>query len=532
MYAWDDTTPSGYGTWPFHTKFVKACIDNDVNLLICTQGSTEWASATGATHDPPFGLNDGSEEVHYIDSAEFLAQLVARYGSNKVDASLLETEDKKTGLEYVMYYEDANEPDFWWHEPLWPGDLYGVYLNAVHDGRNLTPNDDYPLLGIKNADPNAVHVMGGLAEYDEDYLNDILSVSNGRLPFDVINFHHYCTDGWGSTRGICPEHKTRGLKPTVDKWQAWRDQRAPGMPIWLTEFGWDTYKSATGASSYIYAGEESQANYLLRSLFLLMGYGIDKGFVFFDKDPNSTGTVQFESSGILTDKNNGLKEKAAFYYLATLQNLVGDYSFVAVDKYAEGDPEVYSYALQSPTQATKYCYVLWCRNGKSKYDDGTTVSDFVFAKPGIKNAVLMQPVDLEEFGEEVEVSLENAGAENSFVTLPSLSEKPRFLFVELNEPLAVEDKNAIISDFRLRIFPNPFNSAISVEYEIQTASDVQISIFDVAGRLVEKINAGRQSAGLHKEQFDFSEGYLSTGVYLVQVRAGERVINQKICHIK
>ena len=532
VYAWDDTTPSGYGTWPFHTKFVEQCIANDINLLICTQGSTEWAAAAGKTDDPPFGDSDGSSEEDYIDKVEFVSQLVARYGSKKIDGSLLETADKKSGLGYVTYYEDANEPDFWWHEPLWPGDLYGVYLNAVHDGRNLTPGGDYPLLGIKNVDPDAVHVMGGLAEFDEDYLDDILSVSGGRLPFDVINFHHYCTDGWGTSRGICPEHKIRGLKPAVDKWQTWRDQHAPGMPIWLTEFGWDTYKDPGGASSYIYAGEQSQANYLLRSMFLLMGYGIDKAFVFFDKDPNSEGTVQFQSSGILTDKNHGLEEKISYYYLATLQNLLGDYSFVQVEKYAEGDPEVYSYALQSPTDARQYCYVLWCRNGKSKYDDGTMIENYVFEQPGIKSAVLIKPVDLEEFGEEVAVSVNNSGTEISSATIPTLSETPVFLFVELAQPLAVAEKATVLRDFRLSAFPNPFNSEITITYELRRAADVHLAVHDVNGRLIEKIDAGRQGAGQHQQHVDFANRRLATGVYLLRLQAGTLTLFQKICHIK
>jgi len=525
VYAWDDTTPSGYGTWPFHTKFVEQCVANDINLLIVTQGSTEWAAATGKTDDPPFGDADGSSEEDYIDKVEFVSQLVARYASKKIDDSLLETADKKSGLGYVMYYEDANEPDFWWHEPLWPGDLYGVYLNAVHDGRNLTPGGDYPLLGIKNVDPDAVHVMGGLGEYDEDYLNDILSVSGDRLPFDVINFHYYCTEGWGSSHGVCPEHKTRGLKPEVEKWQQWRDEHAPSMPIWLTEFGWDTYKDGAN-SSYIYAGEQSQANYLLRSIFLLMGYGIDKAFVFFDKDPNSTSAIQFSSSGILTDKNHGLEGKISYYYLATLQNVLGDYSFVGVDKYAEGSPEIYSYVLQSPTDVLQYCYVLWRRNGASKYDDGGTIENYVFAQPGLTSAVLIKPIDLEEFGEEVAVSVLNPGAENSSVTIPTLSETPVFLFVELAQPLAVAGNQTVVYDFHFSAYPNPFNPSTHIAYDLPEAGPVRFEIYNVLGQKAVLLLEPRQESGRHVIVWDgrtASGAKAAAGLYFCRMTAGELV---------
>ncbi|MBN1480945.1 T9SS type A sorting domain-containing protein [candidate division KSB1 bacterium] len=532
VYAWDDTTPSGYGTWPFHTKFVQECIKHDINLLICLQGSTEWASATGATDAPPYGSHDGTKEAHYIDKAEFLAQLVARYGDNKVDAGLLETTDKQTGLGYVKYYEDSNEPDYWWHTPLWPGDLYGIHLNAIHDGRNLTTSDSYPLLGIKNADPNAIHVLGGLANYDENYLNGILQAADDRLPFDIINFHHYCTQGWGTQRGICPEHKTYGLKPAVDKWQTWRDKHASGKALWLTEFGWDTYKSSSNASSYVYAGEESQANYLLRSLFLLMGYGIDKGFIFFDKDPDSESTTQYASCGVLTDKKHGLQAKPAYYYLATLQNLLGEYSFVSVDKYGEGDPEVYAYLLQSPNKTTQYCYVLWCRNPGAKYDDGTTIINYQHARPSIQNAMLIEPINQQEYGQGIDVVLENAGTESSVVFIPALSEKPVFLFVEFDQPLSIDYNRIIINDFQMNLFPNPFNAEIRIDYELKTAADTQFEIYNMSGRLIDCIHTGRRQPGQHQQRIDFSEHNLSTGVYIIRMLAGWESRHFKVCYVK
>lgn len=532
VYAWDDTTPSGYGTWPFHTKYVEACIDNDINLLICTQGSAKWIAAAGKTEDPPFGKNDGTQEAHYIDKSEFMAQLVARYGSTEVDADLLETADKKTGLGFVTYYEDANEPDFTWHEPRWPGDLYGVHLNAVHDARNLESDDDYPILGIKTTDPNAVHVMGGLASFDEDYLAGILDAAGGDLPFEVINFHHYCTPGWGATEGACPEHKSYGLKPAVDDWQGWRDAHAPGMPIWCTEFGWDTYKSPSGGSSYVYAGEQSQANYLIRALFLMMGYGIEKGFVFFDKDPDSEGIVQYSSSGILTDKAHGLEEKTAFYYLATLQNLLGDYSFVRVDQYAEGDPEVYSYLLQSPDNDKKFCFVMWCREWRARNDDGTTIANYRTILPGLTNASIIRLKDKSTQGEAVAVSVENAGSENAAVTLPELSETPIFLFAEGDLSTTVKQTSNRVETFDLGAYPNPFNPAVQISYSLDRQTEVRLDVVDLKGRLVKELVRDDRSAGRHVICADFSGDNLSSGTYIVRLFAGEVMMQRKVCFLK
>lgn len=534
VYLWDDKTQSSAGTWPHHTKYVEQCRTLGIDLLICAQGSTDWMAVPGASQpsaSPPIGEEDGTQPEHYLEKIEFVSQLVARYGSTVVENDLLETTDKKTGLGYITYYEDWNEPDQDWWQPTWPGHLYGIYVNSLHDGANLTPNAEYPILGIKNTDPNAVHVMGGVAGFSESYMAGILQAAGGRVPFDIINFHTYCTQGWGTSRGYAPEHSTYGLKREVDKWQTWRDEHAPGKPIWLTEFGWDTYKNGN-SSSYVYAGEEAQANYLVRSIFLLMGYGIDKAFIFFDKDPNSMSTQQYSSSGILTDKSNGLKAKPSFYYLATMQNLIGDYHFVAVDKYADGDPNVYSYLLQSPLDSTNYCFVLWCRNGKSGADDGTTISNYEFAQPGLKNAVLIEPVDESETGQEIPVMIENAGAENALVTIPTLSEKPVFLLVESDYPLSVKVDEVTVSNYELRAYPNPFNSDVKIEYDLAKPSDVRLAVYDVNGRLVDHTQRKPMSAGHHQYRFDFSVFHLSSGVYLVQLWAGEQVLNKKICHIK
>ena len=65
-----------------------------------------------------------------------------------------------------------------------------------------------------------------------------------------------------------------------------------------------------------------------------MGYGLDKAFIFFDTDPNSQDITQFSSSGILTDHTSGARAKIAYYYLVTLQNLIGE-MFLAAQEIAQ-----------------------------------------------------------------------------------------------------------------------------------------------------------------------------------------------------
>jgi len=532
IYGWDDKTPAFKGgAWPFHTRFVQECAKHGIQMVICTERSTPWAASSGDWRDPPYGTHDGTEEAHYRDKVEFISQQVARYGSKKVETSKLETADQLSGLNLVRYYEDENEPDQWWWQPTWPADLYANYVNAVHDGYQIPADPQYPLLGIKTVDQDAVHVLGGMTGGDLSYLNAILANTDGRIPFDVLNFHHYCSQSGTSQKGICPEHKRYGFQKTVDAWLAWRDDNVPGMPLWCTEFGWDTYKDSNGRSSYIYAGEQAQANYLLRSLFLLMIYGLDKGFIFFDVDPNSIDVTQFSSAGIMTDSGHGLEPKTAFYYLATLQNLVGDFSFHAVDTFAEGDPEIYSVVLKSPLKNNRYCYVLWCRKAGGKYDDGTVIEDYELINPGIINATAIEPVDGQEFGREVPITLNQAGELNSSVTIPILSETPLFLFVEMSQSLSVNGQRKEGKTLKSVSYPNPFNCVVRFTFEVKVAGQVDMQLYDIRGRLIKQWSKSC-TPGFHRWNLDFQEEHLPGGVYIITLFVDNQYQTQKICYMK
>ena len=93
-----------------HNKFMDQCKALGINVLIDVLNKPDWAgTARGA-----YSTGDGTKATDYLDKLEFMGQLVARYGAQKIDKSKLETADKVSGLNYIKYYEDDNEPDYWW----------------------------------------------------------------------------------------------------------------------------------------------------------------------------------------------------------------------------------------------------------------------------------------------------------------------------------------------------------------------------------------------------------------------------------
>ncbi|MBS1514766.1 MAG: T9SS type A sorting domain-containing protein [Bacteroidetes bacterium] len=66
-------------------------------------------------------------------------------------------------------------------------------------------------------------------------------------------------------------------------------------------------------------------------------------------------------------------------------------------------------------------------------------------------------------------------------------------------------------------FPNPFNPATNIEYEIPFDSKVTINIYDVAGRLAGTLINENQPAGYYRVRLDAGKMNLSSGVYIYRV---------------
>ncbi|HSO85793.1 MAG TPA: T9SS type A sorting domain-containing protein [Draconibacterium sp.] len=497
-YKWDNITtfPQGY-TWPDHNKFMDECKRLGINVLIDALDKPGWAgSARGA-----YSTGDGTKATDYLDKLEFMGQLVARYGAQKIDKSKLETADKVTGLNYVKYYEDDNEPDYWWETPQWPAEKYAVYCNAVHNGFGTETSADYPLLGIKSVDSTALHVLGGLAKNNTTYIQKILAASNGRVPFDVINIHTYCTD---NQDGYSPENEIYGLEKNLSAFMDWCKKTLPEIPVWLTEFGWDTFLNGSN-HSYVYAPAQQQANYIIRSYFVTLKMGFEKAFLFMDKDPDSKNTLQYNSSGIITDQAAGLQRKPSFYYLATLQNTLGDAVFNRVVSWREliGNNEVFCFEFINESNGK--VYALWTRAKNSKTDNGATLIYNFNMGYQPKYAYSIQPRDKDLDGEKTELSVTG-----STIDL-MLTETPRFLVISETKT-ALNDTPE--NEFEIRIFPNPASTQAQISIYNPKFQHVNISAYSSDGKLVEVISDQQSNSGKHN--FTFGKN-VNPGLYFISV---------------
>jgi hypothetical protein len=81
-------------------------------------------------------------------------------------------------------------------------------------------------------------------------------------------------------------------------------------------------------------------------------------------------------------------------------------------------------------------------------------------------------------------------------------------------------------------YPNPFNPSTTISFDIpaQTHSNASLRIYDITGRLVATLVDEQLAPGTHTLQWQPVN--LSSGLYIVQLKAGEKIFNQKITFIK
>jgi len=274
----------------------------------------------------------------YLDYTKWVSLFAMRYGNRPVcndpvladychllnntvaDGDVLGA--GKSGMGFLKYLEMGNEPDKWWYDDALRNTPEAVYqmmptqyaalLHAAYDGGGSAANfrvadNSAHFLGVKNIDSSIQVVMGGLSDFRGRYLTELLNAAYAlrkeqsnlpkKIPFDVLNLHHYCSnvsdlgaayidnpaiwdtyDYFGlNTRGLSPEQcklKERyqrffeKLLDGVTEPAIKAELTAPAMEYWLTEFGYDSNNNSpikaqlsSGLQSYF----TTQAQWLVRA---------------------------------------------------------------------------------------------------------------------------------------------------------------------------------------------------------------------------------------------------------------------------
>ena len=96
---------------------------------------------------------------------------------------------------------------------------------------------------------------------------------------------------------------------------------------------------------------------------------------------------------------------------------------------------------------------------------------------------------------------------------------------------ALENIITIPDAFHLRKpYPNPFNPVTTITYDIPMDCNIELSVYDLQGRLVKDLITDYVEAGYYEIQWN--AGTASSGVYFLRLVASEKAITRKIILMK
>ena len=79
-------------------------------------------------------------------------------------------------------------------------------------------------------------------------------------------------------------------------------------------------------------------------------------------------------------------------------------------------------------------------------------------------------------------------------------------------------------------YPNPFNPVTNIGFAIPEDGVVNISVYDLQGRLITELIDGNKVAGYYKARWNASNQ--ASGIYFVRMQAENYVSDQKIMLVK
>jgi hypothetical protein len=364
------------------------------------QGGAPWVSNSAA---PP-AQGSPTAAASYIAHGDTMFQIAARWGSTKVPDAELKLESGQTrssGLGTVEYYEDFNEED---NASGFTGDVYAAMASADYDGDQSRLGTT---IGVKNADPNAKLVMGGLSGAyggSETWVQSITtfldaartwSTSNrgGSFPADVINVHYYSFGPGAPAPALSPEDDD--VESKLAAVVAYRDQNLPGKPVWWTEFGYDTYVNsplhtpALGSNTAFIV----QGQWLVRDLLAALAAGVDRATLFELDDtctpPATACNTQFATCGLLAETTSA--PKPSWYFLATFRARLQTMVYGGSPASGQSDVKI---AQFTDTKSSGGALVVWAPTSNATVHTGYSLA----LPSGAASATAVTLVDKEQDG--------------------------------------------------------------------------------------------------------------------------------------
>lgn len=448
---------------------------------------------------------------------------------------------------FTKFWEVVNEPDFdqsqnawkprgqtgnWWENLPYPCALTNLRAPVFHYIRWLRIAYDV----IKTIDPTAYVAPGGLGyiafanilcKYTDNPVDGSVTADYpkpGSAYFDVLSFHsypQYALSYWSNANGggfVYERHSDKaaekfvGLKNEFDsimRIYGYDGVQKPKKLYICTETN-----IPSKAFGNMIGSDQAQANYVTKSLVLSQKNDILQTYFFVlgDSKPLAQATDGFELMGLyesLTDNgpiNGGPgynhRFKSAGLAYKTVSNLLFGAKYDAARTAAMNIPPTLEGGAFRDNIGG-YTYVIWAKTTRDLDESASGTYSF--------------PVAM-NVSTEMEKRTWDWSSTGTTTIIPSTSipvTSSPILLSENFKVLAITDKPKpapVNSEFAVNISPNPASAAAAITFTLKSSAKVNVSIYNVEGRLITTAIAGRSfSGGTHVVPLPVQQ--LLNGVY-------------------
>jgi len=217
--------------------------------------------------------------------------------------------------------------------------------------------------GLRAGDPKMKIVTCAMATGKVDAWSKPLTAIDGLHDrCDVLNIHRYpFKDAWPTWHRSFPEDPSIPFLKSIQDLIDWRKAHAPGKPVWLTEFGYDSATKPPPANGpwkdWVGVSDREQAQYIVRSFLVLSAMDIDRAFLYFFNDQDEPQL--HGASGITRNYH----PKPSFYAISHLYRTLGDYYFSRAVIQSPGGLYCFEYRNRSTSERI---YVAWLPTAGAK----------------------------------------------------------------------------------------------------------------------------------------------------------------------
>jgi len=290
-------------------------------------------------------------------------------------------------IDVALTFKENNFPDSLWQKPVQEAFTFGKrfathfsnqtrLVSKIEIGNepwNYPPKVYRKVLlgmaeGIKSASkvivlPCAVQAYDPNSD-DGNYISKYIGPQQARF-LDGLNTHLYSY--------IFKENGIRvAVNPEDRRSQVWsmanlvrfRNANMPGIPIYVTEFGYDSKGGGEDCTHSECVSEFEQAIYGVRMTMILWRLGAKQlDWYFFSNVPYKS--FLHNRSGLTGSYNSGFKPKLSFNVFQNLLQKIGPYHF---EKVLEENSRVYAYLLRNPLTG-KEMIIAWRPTSKNNQEE-------------------------------------------------------------------------------------------------------------------------------------------------------------------